>query len=299
MTTESVNLTNVTPLLPNLTATLKLGLAQFLPPTATEVNEEQLFIGEVSRELMNRGGDTMVNQFQSKVTDLSAAAVKNKRRLQLEDAGTQAITAMVAEKKIPKTIAAKIIKTAWTAAQLDSNPALWDSIDGPNDPTRAVAKTGAAIASVDSKLAQIASGKLVFIDPASVVNNGLPRSNLSATGVNNRLIANPSSDSTTIASETTGSSMLWKPIANSSNTASFLISADIGKQASSVEIISADGVPLDSGRFTSFGDDGLRAKYVFGKPGSAYPAGSSVVVTLQSGEQVKMILGDPASRIGT
>ena len=250
-----------------------VGIAQFLPLNLKEVNEEQLYIAAVSQQIsLLPNGGKLVEQFRSKVSEIVADASKSKRQIQLEEAGQQALSSMTQSKELTKTQAESVSQIAWTAAQLDDNPALWDSIDGKNDPTKATASYEQAIASVEKNLISIKDKKLSLIEPTKMSSNYT----LSGNNLNQ---------------------FLWKPEANSSGTASVLIPSELGKQATSVKIIGSDNKEIDRGRFTSFGDDGTRAKYIFTRPGKEYPAGSSIAVTLQSGEVISIKLDDPSKRL--
>jgi hypothetical protein len=257
-------------------------IESFLPTNTKEVNEEQLFIATVSQQLQKKtDGANLVKTFQAHVTKIVQDGKTAKKHIQLEDAGQQAMQLMIQQKQIKKEDADKIIKTAWTAAQLDDNPALWDSISGKNDPTKAVASKEAAMTSSQKRLDAIDQGKLALIDPKQTSAG-------SVKGAHSR------------SSNISGSApqgFLWKPVANSSGTASVLFDSSIGKEAESVVIQDANGNTIDKGRFTSFGDDGSRAKYVFSKAGKEYPADSVVVITLRSGEQIKVSVSDPAKRL--
>jgi hypothetical protein len=254
---------------------------QYIPRDARELNEEQLFIALVSKQLGQQpGGVKLVQSFQSHVASLVEQSKTSQKHMQLEDAGQKAIQMMLERKELSKAGAEKLIRTAWTAAQLDDNPALWDSISGPNDPTKAVATRDAALKGIQAKLDAIAAGKLSLIDPQRIAPSATPHAMQGAR----------------VASGAT-TAFLWKPVANSSGTGSVLFPAQLGKEATAVVIQDASGNTIDKGRFTSFGDDGARAKYVFTRAGKEYPANSVVVITLRSGEQIRMPLADPAKRL--
>jgi hypothetical protein len=254
---------------------------QYVPKDARELNEEQLFVALVSKQLGQQpGGAKLVQSFQTHVASLVERSKASGKHMQLEDAGQKAIQMMLERKELSKVGAEKIIRTAWTAAQLDDNPALWDSISGKNDPTKAVASRESALKSSQKRLDAIATGKLALLDPQR----------LTPTTAHHTALRSASASGATTA-------FLWKPVANSSGTGSVLFPAELGKEATAVVIQDASGKTIDKGRFTSFGDDGARAKYVFTRAGKEYPANSVVVITLRSGEQIRMPLADPAKRL--
>ena len=268
-------------------------LIQFLPKNQTEINEEQLFLGQVGRELYQRGGENLHSKFERSVSEIKATAEKNKRRMQLEEVGTQALNHLVQQKQITQKIADEVRRKSWTASQLDGNPALWDSISGKDDPTRAVAPIAEAIQTVDRRIKGIENGSIKLVDPSAVPLNA------SQSSSKTNSTTPPSKIHFRKAGVSGNSDFLWKPVANSSGTATVLIPASLGKSAEKVEIMSANGISIDIGKFTSFGDDGLRAKYVFSKEGKAYPSGSAVVVTLQGGKKVTFPItgcGGPARK---
>jgi hypothetical protein len=254
---------------------------QYVPKDARELNEEQLFVALVSKQLGQQpGGAKLVQSFQSHVASLVEQSKASRQHMQLEDAGQKAIQMMLERKELSKAGAEKIIRTAWTAAQLDDNPALWDSISGKNDPTKAVASRESALKNSQTRLDAIAAGKLALLDPQRPT----------PTTAHHTALRSASASGATTA-------FLWKPVANSSGTGSVLFPAELGKEATAVVIQDASGNTIDKGRFTSFGDDGARAKYVFTRAGKEYPANSVVVITLRSGEQIRMPLADPAKRL--
>lgn len=254
---------------------------QYVPKDARELNEEQLFVALVSKQLGQQpGGAKLVQSFQTHVASLVERSKASGKHMQLEDAGQKAIQMMLERKELSKVGAEKIIRTAWTAAQLDDNPALWDSISGKNDPTKAVASRESALKSSQKRLDAIATGKLALLDPQR----------LTPTTAHHTALRSATASGATTA-------FLWKPVANSSGTGSVLFPAELGKEATAVVIQDASGKTIDKGRFTSFGDDGARAKYVFTRAGKEYPANSVVVITLRSGEQIRMPLVDPAKRL--
>jgi hypothetical protein len=260
------------------------GLASFLPKGAREVNEEQLFIGLVSQQLEKKKaglGQKFNDAVQKELSSASSQSKKGKTA-QLEDLGQKVLNDLEKDGSITKSERESILKKAWTAAQLDDNPALWDSRGGKNDPTIAKSTLADAQSKVQKNLDAIQSGSLKLIEPTTVTNS--PASTRSVkTG--------------SVSIQDAPSGFLWKPITENSGTAAVLFDSEIAKNASSVELVGPDGKSITTGRFTSFGDDGKRGKYVFGKAGSSYPSGSQIVITLNSGEKITVALGDPAKRL--
>lgn len=247
-------------------------LASFLPTGQGQICEEELFTALLAYQLNQKFGAKTAQFFQQQVQSNLGKPAKNGRKVGHEDAGYMALDALVKQKAITAKEKETILATCFEAAQLDANKnALWDAVGGKDDPTKAVASYDVALQSANKALQEIHAGIRRPAPP--------PKGEISSTS--------KGSDG-----------FLFKPVSNSSGTASVLISAALGREARSVTLQDGSGHVLDTGRFTSFGDDGSRAKYVFSKPGNAYPKNLVVVVTLSDGTTTQIAVGDPAKRTG-
>lgn len=84
---------------------------------------------------------------------------------------------------------------------------------------------------------------------------------------------------------------LIKPKSNNEGSLAILIPAAFAKGGrAKILIRDYNGNAIDEGRFTSFGEDGKRAKFSFKKPGSAYP--EKVIVEITAGNGAKIELSD-------
>lgn len=259
---------------------LEAVIESFIPTGISEVNEEQLFIAIISEELEKKKKG-LGQEFFSQIKKLSSIPnAKGAEHVmpELEDLAMTVMTEFLKSKKLSASDKTKIINTAWTAAQLDSSPELWDSIGGKNDTTIAKMNKSIAISSAYEALKEIKLGTKTLIDPNKIQAD-------KKVSYKNKLNASPDNFD-----------FLWKPVASSSGTAAVLIPSDLAKQSQTIQLISTDNQIVDVGRFTSFGDNGAYGKYVFSKAGSDYSAMLSVVITLQSGEKVTFKLADPSKR---
>ena len=87
---------------------------------------------------------------------------------------------------------------------------------------------------------------------------------------------------------------LWKPVAEKDGKLVVLLPKSVGK-AKAVAIQGPDGKTISRGKFSGIAN-GDRAHYRFPNPGSTYPDGSQVVITLKDGTKKSVLISDTAQR---
>ncbi len=258
----------------NLNTSVNKLLEDFIPPSK-EINEEELFTGLIASKLSTLKGLETGEAYNKTVKGLIEMGSSRKRRVQLEDAALHALNALVTDKTLTKAERDKIYTESFRAAQLDSDHTkIYDSKGSKDDPTIAVAKRSRAIASAVSVVQQLDSGQTP------------PEKSTS--------LASPKSPTPPSTGRPHG--FLFKPLSSSSSTVAVLIPAELGKRADAVRLLNSRGEVIESGKFTSFGEDGKKAKYSFSKPGRSYPKELLVEIVLKNGDRSWIPIPDPSKR---
>ena len=244
-----------------------------------EINEEELFTSVIRMRIAAKKGSDGLQKFDETLETLKKSFLRPDGRFQLEDVTVAALDMLVKKRVLTKTDREKLYKDAFTAAQLDEKKdALYDSIGGRNDPTRAVASVGKATTSALKILSGIDSGTITAAAPGSA-----------------------GTKATSGVAATTGKldgqgGFLFKPVSNNEGTLAVILPKELSQGVQSVVIKDSDGKSIESGRFKSFGDNGTNAKFTFRKPGGSYPKNITVEVELRGGEKRSYSIKDPSMR---
>lgn len=244
-----------------------------------EISEEDLFASLVRERINADKGEDAVKSFD----ETFQAALGKVRGGSREDAAKEALKTLRDAGTITADEADSIYSYSFSAAQLDSNTdALFDGIGS----TKATSALEAALLGARTKLEGFVDGKNLAVkrslDEASYANN----TGMHDTGAKGSALAAGGS-----------AGFLYKPIAESDGNLAVLLPTELLGQVSAVDILDSSGNKIESGRFTSTGDFGDREKYSFSKPGGEFPDNLTVLVTLMSGEQVRYLIEDSASRV--
>lgn len=90
---------------------------------------------------------------------------------------------------------------------------------------------------------------------------------------------------------------LWKPASDKNGKLAILLPANMAGQASSVKVLSPDGrTTLATGSYAGVGN-GSRTHFRFDKPGSAFPNGSVVQITMKDGSTQNIQVANTAARL--
>ncbi len=89
---------------------------------------------------------------------------------------------------------------------------------------------------------------------------------------------------------------LWKPVSESNGKCVVLLPSNMTGKVAGVTVKGPDGQTLESGRFSSVANGG-REHYRLGKPGSAYPPGSTVEIQMRDGTTQSVRIPDTGRRV--
>ena len=252
------------------------------PAEEKQINEEELFVKAIEDRL---------SKFAPKQLDEFKASMKKEDSyLGVEAAATNALKKMVSNKKITESVAEKIYSQSFTAGQLDNNKkALYDGVGGKNDPTKAVAPLKEALEKMKIRLKEIdAGGRYDKLSIGELLTVRQTKQVMTSEKTS------PGSNTPKTAAMTSGApkGFLLKPETNNEGKMAILA----GKDVKEVVLLDSSGKVIDKGSFKSFGDDGSRAKFVFGKQGGDYPKDITVVLKYNDGRQEQVPVANPGRR---
>jgi hypothetical protein len=247
--------------------------------SAKKVSEEDLFAALVSERIKKAKGEEQGTKFQETLEAKKNEMRKGDGYIPMEDAAKAALVEARESGILSKEEADKIYSEAFAAAQLDANTGvLFDGRGGPNDTTVAVASLEEALAGSRGILEKFDSGAEKApersVDEAS----------------NGKALNMP-------GSPTAGDQgFLFKPTSESDGKLVVLLPSRLSGLIAGVQLFDPAGRILDSGRYTGNGNGG-REHFRFSKAGSGYPDGTTVEVSLKTGDKLRYVIGDTSQRV--
>lgn len=234
-----------------------------------EVSEEDLFAALINERISATKGEEAEKAFDTALT-----SAKSSHR-SIEDAAKAALKQLRDTKVLSSEEADQIYSASFAAAQLDTNKeALFDSIGGANDPTKAVANIEAALLGARTMLEGFVSGKSTLDQRSLDEDTWRPGKTSSAAAGGH-------------SGEVGGSAgFLYKPISDSDSKLAVLSPSEMTGKIAKAELIGLDGKVIETGRYTGNGNGG-REHFRFNKPGGDYPNGLTVQFTMTDGKLVK------------
>lgn len=247
--------------------------------SAKKVSEEDLFAALVSERIKKTKGEEEGAKFQQSLEAKKNEMRKGDGHTPMEDAAKAALIEARESGVLSKEEADKIYSEAFAAAQLDSNTGvLFDGKGGPNDATIAVASLEEALAGSRVKMEKFDSGSEKApersVDEAS----------------NGKVMHLP--DSPTAGDQ----GFLFKPVSESDGKLVVLLPSRLSGLIAGVQLYDPAARLLEAGRYTGVGNGG-REHFRFNKPGSGYPDGTTVEVSLKTGDKLRYVVGDTSQRV--
>lgn len=281
-------------------------LRQILPVSdnAAEVNEEQLFAALIFERLNSSAGAEVANQFKDLLESKANSFRRSNGNTSYEDAARGALKELAKQGVISVEDADKVHSEAFQAAQLDTNTeALFDSIGGGNDATRAVMSLEDALVAAKGMLDKLLNSSVeltsrpVYTTQSNSVYAPVYSKGVSDTGSQAGL---PTEDQTITASGTSidgENGFLFKPISNNQGRLAVLLPAEMTHQVMQVILRDSSGKEIERGQLISEGiAETGREKYNFSKQGGSYPDNLTVEVLLANGARMNYQIDDPSKR---
>lgn len=262
-----------------------------------EVSEEDLFAALVHERIHRTAGQEVAQQYLDAVQNTRGGLQRSRGRVSEEDAAREALRILVEAGRLERSQADALHDQAFRAAQLDDNgEALYDSIAGPGDATRAVAELSQAIERARATLEKLAEGS------EELVSRGIETASNS--------VISTAGAARTVGAEKTGTTIipkgtvidgsdgfLFKPISANQGTLAILLPASMTGAVLDVLLRDDAGHIIERGRHIAEGTSETgREKYSFSKPGGAYPERLTVEVHRRDGTVDRYKIADPSQR---
>lgn len=240
---------------------------------------KDLFAALVAERIKKTKGEDAGSKFQQSLETKKNEMRKGDGHIPMEDAAKAALIEARESGALTKEEADKIYSEAFAAAQLDANSGvLFDGKGGPNDATVAVASLEEALAGSRLKLEGFDAGTEKApersVDEAS----------------NGKVMHMP--DSPTAGDQ----GFLFKPTSESDGKLVVLLPSRLSGLIAGVQLYDPAARLLDAGRYSGVGNGG-REHFRFNKPGSGYPDGTTVEVSLKTGDKLRYVIGDTSQRV--
>lgn len=247
--------------------------------SANMVSEEDVFAALVQERIKKTKGDEVLKKFQELLATTQNEMKKGDGFIPMEDAAKAALIKAREAGILTKEETDLIYSQSFAAAQLDDNKdVLFDNRGGGSDPTIAVADIAAAITASRTLIEKFDSGaeKAVVrsVDEASTGKSAGMGSSGGAGGA---------------------SGFLYKPVSDTTGKLVILTPSKLAGLIQGVKLYDPAGKLLESGRYTGNGNGG-RDHFRFTKPGSSYPDGMVVEVTLNTQDKVRYVINETSNR---
>ena len=279
------------------------------------VNEEELFASLVVERIKVLKGQAAADEFRGVLETHKGLNKGTGGYIFVETAARNALKEYQASGKLSQEEADKIHSEAFEAAQLDQyKTALFDSIGGANDPTRAVASMEAALLSAQTLLNKFDSGELkassrpVGGDYPAMGTEPIATRGLSASEAELATLPVEDGDPNIGVKEAGefrprgnkldgNEGMLWKPHSHTTGKLIMMLPHSYTKQVASITLRDAEGNKIESGRYFSTGGGPTgREKWVFSKGGDRYPDDITVNIKFKDGNVRKIHIAKPGQR---
>ncbi|MBX7144302.1 MAG: hypothetical protein K1X79_07605 [Oligoflexia bacterium] len=273
------------------------------PDQANNVNEEELFAGLILERVYTLKGKDEGDSFRTLLDQHKAQNTGNGGYVFYEKAARDALKAYQESGKLSVEEADRIHSEAFSAAQLDSNKtALFDSIGGQNDPTRAVASIDVALAGAKALIDKYTAGTesptqmlLRAEYPALGIN---PISKTINAGKLGGLSSSDKEDVTPKGNKIDGADgMLYKPLSYTQHKAILMLPPSFAGEVKSIVMRNEDGKVVDRAKYFSGGNPVYpREKWVFRKRGEDLPENVTVQIKFKDGTAKSVKLAHPSQR---
>ncbi len=280
------------------------------------VNEEELFASLIVERIKALKGQAAADEFRGVLEKHKGLNKGSGGYCFTETAARNALKEFQGSGKLTQEEADKIHSEAFEAAQLDNyKTALFDSIGGANDPTRAVATMEAALLSAQTMLKKFDSGELkasshpVDSEYPAMGTEPIRTGLLSASGTDEGPMGPVLDGDPNIGAKEAGEvrpkgnkidgaeGMLWKPHSHTTGKLIMLLPHNYNKQVASITLRDSEGKKIESGRyFTTGGGTAGREKWVFSKGGDKYPKDITVNIKFRDGNIKKIHIANPGQR---
>lgn len=269
------------------------------------VNEEELFASLIVERISSLKGQSAADSFKTLLEKHKGQSMGTGGYCFVENAARGALKEYQASGALTPEEANSIHAQAFEAAQLDSNKtALFDSIGGPNDPTKAVASMETALLAAQSLLKKFDSGEITV--PSHPVDGEYPALGteplkslgFGVGGGDPGIGAKEAGEYKPKGFRLDGAEgMLWKPFSHTTGKLIMLLPPSYTKQVASLTLRDAEGHKIDSGRYFSVGlGPNGREKWVFSKPGNRYPEDITLHVKFKDGNTKRIHIAKPGRR---
>lgn len=250
--------------------------------SANKVSEEDLFSGLVQERIGKLKGQDALKKFQEVLAQSKQSMTKPDGFVPVEDATKDALRKCRDSGLLSAEETDRIYSQSFAAAQLDDNKeALYDNRGGGNDPTIAVALLEQALLSSRARVETFDAGTeaapLRSVDEAS------------AGKMTPKVASSPTS------SEGTNAGFLYKPTADTNGKLVVLLPSYLAGQIEKVTLYDPAGKLIETGKYSGNGNGG-RDHYRFTKPGSEYPDGLKIEVSLSTGKVVTYTIKESSER---
>lgn len=247
--------------------------------SANKVSEEDVFSALVQERIKKTKGDDALKKFQELLAATQTEMKKDDGFIPMEDAAKAALIKAREAGILTKEETDLIYSQAFSAAQLDDNKdVLYDNRGGGNDPTIAVADITAALTASRLMIEKFDSGaekaEVRSVDEVSTGKSAAMGSAGSAAGA---------------------SGFLYKPVSDNTGKLVILTPSKLAGLIQGVKLYDPAGKLIESGRYTGNGNGG-RDHFRFSKPGSSYPDGMVVEVSLSTNDKVRYVINETSNR---
>jgi hypothetical protein len=268
------------------------------------VSEEELFAGVMQQRVNSLKGDGTGEEFKTIVANSKSSMSS------WEDAAKSALNQFMESGKISREEGNSIYSESFSAAQLDDKAdALFDDKGGAGDPTIAIAAVDQAISQAKAKIGSLTDGKAAATArDISEANTGYQYKNGSASSASTSSFLEVQKLSAT-DSGILGNALkpqgrkfdgsggfLYKPVSDNEGKLAIILPEEFTNEINQLLLRDKDGKKIEEGRFTSNGDYGKQAKYVFSKQGGGYPDDLTVEVTTKDGKTTSWHIPDASAR---
>ena len=247
--------------------------------SANMVSEEDVFSALVQERIKKTKGDEVLKKFQELLATTQTEMKKGDGFIPMEDAAKAALIKAREAGILTKEETDLIYSQSFAAAQLDDNKdVLFDNRGGGSDPTIAVADIAAAITASRALIEKFDSGEekaaTRSVDEVSTGKSAGMGSSGGAGGA---------------------SGFLYKPVSDTTGKLVVLTPSKLAGLIQGVKLYDPAGKLIESGRYTGNGNGG-RDHFRFTKPGSSYPDGMVVEVTLNTQDKVRYVINETSNR---
>lgn len=272
------------------------------PDQANNVNEEELFAGLVLERVYALKGQETGDAFRGVLDQHKTLNTGNGGYVFNEKAARDALKAFQESGKLTVEEADKIHSEAFSAAQLDDNKtALFDSIGGANDPTRAVASIDVALAGAKALIEKYTAG--TEAPPQNLLRSEYPALGIhpvskTISGSLGSLSANDKSDVTPKGNKLDGAEgLLYKPLSYTQHKAILMLPPSYAGEVKSIVMRDENGKVVDRAKYFSGGNPVYpREKWVFRKRGEDLPENVTIQVKFKDGSVKNIKIAKPGER---